>query len=52
VKWTYRFALKPRVSAEEKARFQTTFLEQEFATWMRTQMDRKPEDAETARPGQ
>lgn len=50
VKWTYRFALKPGVSAEEKFRFQKAFLEQEFATWMRTQMDRKPEDAGAARP--
>ena len=52
VKWTYRFALKPGVSAEERSRFQKIFLEKEFATWMRTQMDRKPEDAEAARPGQ
>lgn len=44
VRWTYRFALKPGMSAEEKERFQTEFLEQEFATWMRTQMNRKPED--------
>lgn len=51
VKWTYRFALKPGVSAEEKSRFQSDFLEQQFATWMRTQMDRKPEDAQVARPG-
>ena len=50
VEWTYRFALKAGVSAEERSRFQKIFLEQEFATWMRTQMNRKPEDPEAARP--
>lgn len=48
VTWTYRFALKSGVSPEEKSRFQRIFLEQEFAVWMRTQMDRKPSDAEAA----
>jgi hypothetical protein len=48
VKWTYRFALKPGVSAAEKLRFQETFLDQQFATWMHTQMNRKPEDAEAS----
>jgi hypothetical protein len=46
VNWTYRFALKSGVSAEERSHFQEIFLEQEFAVWMRTQMDRKPSDAE------
>jgi hypothetical protein len=46
VSWTYRFALKSGVSTEERARFQMVFLEQEFAVWMRTQMDRSPADAE------
>jgi hypothetical protein len=41
VEWTYRFALKSGVSSEEKTRFQKVFLEQQFALWMRTQMDRK-----------
>jgi len=49
VSWTYRFALKSGVSAEEESHFRKTFLEQEFAVWMRTQMDRRePEPA--ARP--
>ena len=46
VSWTYRFALKDGLSAEEKSRFQKFFLEREFAEWMRTQMDRSPCDAE------
>lgn len=50
VTWTYRFALKGGLSAEERSRFQTIFLEQEFAAWMRTQMDRKPSDAEPVPP--
>lgn len=50
VTWTYRFALKGGLSAEEKSRFQKIFLEQEFAAWMRTQMDRKPSDAEPVPP--
>ena len=40
VTWTYRFALKDGVSAEEKSRFQKVFLERELSLWMRTQMDR------------
>jgi hypothetical protein len=43
VEWTYRFALKPGVSAEQQTHFQNVFLDQAFATWMRTQMDRKPD---------
>jgi hypothetical protein len=43
VSWTYRFALKDGVSAEEKSRFQKIFLERELSLWMRTQLDRKPE---------
>jgi hypothetical protein len=35
VKWTYRFALRSGLSAEEKARFQESFLKQQFAEWMR-----------------
>jgi hypothetical protein len=46
VSWTYRFALKSGVSAEERSRFQKVFLDQEFTVWMRTQMDRSPSDAE------
>jgi len=46
VNWTYRFALKSGVSAEETAAFQKTFLDQQFAVWMRTQMDRPPPSAE------
>jgi hypothetical protein len=40
VNWTYRFALKSGVSAEEKSRFQKIFLERELSSWMRTQLDR------------
>jgi hypothetical protein len=36
VNWTYRFALKSGLSAEETSRFQKVFLEQEFAAWMRS----------------
>ncbi len=46
VNWTYRFALKSGLSSEEKSRFQEIFLEQQFAEWMRTQMDRKSPDEE------
>jgi hypothetical protein len=46
VNWTYRFALKSGLSSEEKSRFQKVFLEQEFALWMRTQLDREPSNAE------
>jgi hypothetical protein len=45
VDWTYRFALKSGLSDEEKSRFQKVFLEQQFALWMRTQLDRPPADA-------
>lgn len=41
VEWTYRFALKSGLGSEEKARFQKVFLEQQFALWMRTQLDRR-----------
>ncbi len=40
VNWTYRFALKSGVSAEERSRFQKVFLERELSLWMRTQLDR------------
>jgi hypothetical protein len=45
VDWTYRFALKNGISDEEKSRFQKVFLDQQFALWMRTQLDRPPADA-------
>lgn len=35
VDWTYRFALKDGLSTEEKTRFESVFLEQQFALWMR-----------------
>jgi len=41
VTWTYRFALKKGLTPEERSRFQTVFLEREFALWMRTQLDRE-----------
>jgi hypothetical protein len=46
VSWTYRFALKSGLSAEEKSRFQKIFLERELSLWMRTQLDRPPSSAE------
>jgi len=49
VSWTYRFALKDGINAEEKARFQADFIDRQFARWMRTQLDRKPDEPE-ARP--
>jgi hypothetical protein len=48
VTWTYRFALKSGLSDEERSRFQNIFLEQEFAVWMRTQMDRGSPNEEAA----
>lgn len=39
VAWTYRFALKSGLGAEERRRFQQTFLDQAFATWMRSQLE-------------
>jgi len=41
--WTYRFALKDGLSAEEKSRFQQDFVDRQFAEWMRAQLDRKPD---------
>jgi hypothetical protein len=39
VAWTYRFALKSRLGAEERRRFQQTFVDQMFAAWMRSQLE-------------
>jgi hypothetical protein len=49
VSWTYRFALKPGLTPEEKAKFQKDFLEQQFVEWMRTQLDRPPSSPESGR---
>jgi hypothetical protein len=46
IEWTYRFALRKGLGREQRSRFQKTFLEREFALWMRTQLDRKESDAE------
>ena len=46
VDWTYRFALRNGLSAEEKSRFQKEFVDGQFAEWMRTQMDRKPDEVD------
>jgi hypothetical protein len=40
VSWTYRFALKPGISRQERSRFQKIFLQRELSLWMRTQLDR------------
>jgi hypothetical protein len=42
VSWTYRFALRDGLSAEDTSRFRKIFLAREFPEWMRTQLDRKP----------
>ena len=39
VAWTYRFAPKSGLGAEEKLRFRQTFIEQQFAAWMRSQLE-------------
>lgn len=44
VNWTYRFALKSGLGSEAKSRFQKSFLDDMFAIWMRTQLDRRPAD--------
>jgi hypothetical protein len=44
VSWTYRFALKDGITAEEKLRFQENFLGREFPRWMRKQLDRPAEE--------
>lgn len=50
INWTYRFALKRALSAEEKSRFQEDFLERELSLWMRTQLDRDESAAEASPP--
>ncbi len=39
VAWTYRFAPKSGLNAGDRRRFRETFLEHEFATWMRSQLE-------------
>ena len=39
VTWTYRFALKSGLDAEERRRFRETFLGRQFAVWMRSQLE-------------
>jgi hypothetical protein len=46
VKWTYRFALRSGLSAEEKSRFRETFLERDHAEWMRSMLERGRSRAE------
>lgn len=48
VTWTYRFALKSGLDAEERHRFRKTFLEGEFAAWMRSQLESGRSAAEAA----
>jgi hypothetical protein len=48
VAWTYRFALKRELKAEERDRFRKTFLETEFPVWMRSQLERGRSVAEAA----
>jgi len=49
VSWTYRFALREGLTGEEISRFRKTFLGREFPEWMRTQLDRKPDESDTPR---
>lgn len=49
VTWTYRFAPKSGLSAEERRRFRKTFLEHQFALWMRSQLERGRSVAEADR---
>jgi len=46
VVWTYRFALKSGLDAEDAARFRKDFLEPQFAVWMRSQLERGRSRAE------
>jgi hypothetical protein len=46
--WTYRFALKSGLDAEARRRFRKIFLEQKFAVWMRSQLERGRSAAEAA----
>jgi hypothetical protein len=48
VAWTYSFAVKRGLGAEERLRFRKIFLEQAFATWMRSQLERGRSTAEAA----
>jgi hypothetical protein len=47
VSWTYRFALREGIGEADRARFHDTFLAREFPEWMRAQLDRKPDGADT-----
>ena len=40
VNWTYRFALRSGLGAGNRSRFRKDFLEQQFAEWMRSQLER------------
>jgi hypothetical protein len=46
INWTYRFALKSGLSAEERSRFRETFLERDQAEWMRSMLERGRSRAE------
>jgi hypothetical protein len=49
VTWTYRYALKSGLSAEERKRFRNTFLKRHQAFWMRSQLERGRSFAEAER---
>lgn len=48
VAWTYRFALKSGLDAEDRRRFRQTFLETAFPLWMRSQLESGRSAAEAA----
>jgi hypothetical protein len=48
VNWTYRFALKSGLGAIDESRFRKSFLERDFAEWMRSVLELKRSTAEAA----
>lgn len=48
VNWTYRFALKSGIGTIDESRFRKSFLERDFAEWMRSVLELKRSTAEAA----
>jgi hypothetical protein len=46
VNWTYRFALKSELGTIDESRFRKSFLERDFAEWMRSVLELKRSTAE------
>jgi hypothetical protein len=49
INWTYRFALKSGLGTDERSRFRKSFLDGDFAEWMRSVLELKRTTAEAAR---